>query len=61
MTLVPMNYLRTGVLVLGEQLVKLFWIKPLGKGGGTHEITEHHRELAAFGFGGFALLGTLGG
>ena len=34
-----------GFVVVGDQVAQIFWIEPRRQWGGTHEITEHHREL----------------
>src|SRR6516162_7405001 len=34
-----------GLVVVGDQVAQIFWIEPRRQRGGTHEITEHHREL----------------
>ena len=60
-TLVAVYYLSAGVLVLSQQLMELFGVEALGEGRGADQVTEHDSELAALGFGGFALLGSLGG
>jgi len=54
-TLVAVYYLSAGVLILRQQRVQFFWIETLGEGGGAHQVTEHNRELTAFGFECFAL------
>src|SRR5215471_7794855 len=35
-------------LVGTYDLAQVFWVEPTRKGGGIHQITEHHRQLPPF-------------
>src|SRR6516225_578913 len=39
------DYGGNGLVVVGDQVAQVFRIEPRRQWGGTHEITEHHREL----------------
>src|SRR5262245_26834637 len=51
MSFVTIDDRRAGLLVGTYDLPQLFGIEAFGEGSGAHQITEHHRELAALGFG----------
>jgi hypothetical protein len=44
-----LDHVGTGLLVGPYHLTVVFRVELFGKGGGAHEVTEHDRELAAFG------------
>jgi hypothetical protein len=48
--LITADHLGTRGLVGAHHLAPLFRVKLTGEGGGIHEITEEHGELAALGF-----------
>jgi len=43
------NPLRTGGLIGTDYVPILFGVELVGESSGVHQVTEHHRELAAFG------------
>src|SRR5215510_9283972 len=45
------NHLRTGGLIGTDHIPVLFRVELAGESSGVHEVTEHHGELAALGFG----------
>jgi hypothetical protein len=45
-----LNHRRTGLLIGSHHLAQLFGVQLCGKSSRAHQITEHHRELAALGF-----------
>src|SRR5215510_12705794 len=48
--LIASNDLRTGGVIRPYHVPVLFRIELAGESRGVHEVTEHHRELTAFGF-----------
>ena len=46
--------LSSGGLISADHLTQVFRIKLLGEFGGVGQVTEHHSQLPAFGFGGAA-------
>ena len=51
MALVTSHRAGDRVLVVSHHLAQVFRIQAPGKLGGTHQITEHDRDLAALGLG----------
>jgi hypothetical protein len=49
MAAVTLDHLLARGLVSTHDLAQVFWVQPTGKGGGIHQITEHHRQLPPFG------------
>jgi hypothetical protein len=54
MTFIVLDDLRGHFLVGSHHLAQVFRVKFAGEVSGTHQVAEHHGELAAFGFGGRA-------
>jgi hypothetical protein len=50
--LVAVDDLGRGFLIGPYDLAQVFRIEFAREVGGAHQVTEHHRQLAAFGFGG---------
>jgi hypothetical protein len=51
MPLIAGDHRGAGLLVGPHHLPPIFGVELAGEGGGVDEITEQHRELAAFGLG----------
>jgi hypothetical protein len=45
------DHFGAGVLIGPHDLAPLLRVELAGEDGGVHQVTEQHRELAAFGFG----------
>jgi hypothetical protein len=49
MAAVALDHLLARGLVGTHDLAQVLWVQPTGKGGGLHQIAEHHRQLPPFG------------
>ena len=45
------DHFGAGVLIGSDDLAQVFRVELAGEGRGVHQVTEQHRELAAFGVG----------
>src|SRR5262245_22157087 len=50
MPFIAPDYLGAGLLIMLHYFPQLFGVKLLRERGGTHQITEHDRELTPLGF-----------
>src|SRR5215471_18140650 len=50
MPIVALDNVGTHPLICTHYVTPVFWVELAGKTSGVHQITEHHRELTAFGF-----------
>src|SRR4029453_18119183 len=51
MPLIASDHLGAGLLIGAHYLAQVFGVKLAREGGGVHQITKQHRQLAAFGIG----------
>ena len=51
MSIIALDDLGTDPLIRTHHVPVLFGVELGGECGGVHQVTEHHRELAPFGFG----------
>ena len=52
MPIVALDNFGTHPLIRAYHITPVFWVELPGEARGVHEVAEHHRELATFGFWG---------